>query len=72
MTTPGILAPSFQGSKAVIKGELRSNAGNVYAVNAGGVCGNSPPTGTSSGISDGVLTWDYLTSGAVLATGPIL
>lgn len=72
VTSPGILAPSFQGSKAVIKGELRSNSGNVYAVNSGGVTGNSPPTGTGSGISDGTLTWDYISSTATLVAGPAL
>lgn len=72
VTTPGILAPSFTGGKTMVKGELRSNAGNVYAVNSAGVCGGSAPIGTGSGISDGTLTWDYLTSGAVLVAGPLL
>lgn len=72
VTTPGILAPTFNSGASVIKGELRQNSGNVYAVNSAGTAGNSPPTGTGSGISDGTLTWDYIAPTAVLTAGPVL
>lgn len=70
VTTPGILAPTFNSGATVVKGELRQNGSNVYAVNSAGVCGASPPTGTGSGISDGTLTWDYLGTIATLTPGP--
>lgn len=72
VTTPGILAPTFNSGASIVKGELRQNGSNVYAANSAGTAGNSPPTGTGSAISDGTLTWDYLGTTATLTPGPNL
>lgn len=72
VTTPGILAPTFNTGATIVKGELRQNGSNVYAANSAGTAGASPPTGTGSGISDGTLTWDYLGTTATLTPGPNL
>ena len=72
VTTPGILAPTFNSGASIIKNELRQNGSNVYAANSAGTAGNSPPTGTGAAISDGTLTWDYIGTTAVLTPGPTL
>lgn len=72
VTTPGILAPTFNTGATIVKGELRQNGSNVYAANAAGTAGATPPSTTGSGISDGTLTWDYIGTTAVLTPGPNL
>jgi len=72
VTTPGILAPTFNTGATIVKGELRQNGSNVYAANSAGTAGATPPTTTGSGISDGTLTWDYIGTTATLTPGPNL
>jgi hypothetical protein len=66
VATAGALAPAWATANAVVAGELRSNAGNVYAARAAGTTGATAPTGTGSNISDGTVAWDWYAPTAVL------
>lgn len=43
-------------------GNRCSNGGNAYEVTTGGLSGVTGPTGTGSSISDGTVTWKYLSA----------
>jgi len=64
--TPGVLCPSWVTATAVRKGELRmSDTNKIYAALAAGTTGATAPTGTAD-VSDGTVTWEYVTTQAVL------
>lgn len=68
VVTPGILAPAWAGNTAVIEGELRKSGNNVYAAISAGTTANpgTAPTGTSSSVSDGTISWEYIGTIALL------
>ncbi|MER9056411.1 hypothetical protein [Mesorhizobium sp. M0910] len=73
--TTGWLAPAWTISTVYsVPGQLVANAGNIYQlVTPGTSAGAGGPTGTGTGIADGVgTTWDYIgvkpTSGAIIRT----
>ena len=43
------------------------SSGNLYKTTAGGTAGATAPTHTSGSVSDGGVTWDYVSS---IANGP--
>lgn len=68
VTTTGIVARAWtSGQAGIVKGQYKSNAGNVYAAAAAGTCGTTAPTHTSGSVSDGLIAWDYVGPTAVLA-----
>ena len=72
VTTPGILAPAWASSTAVVAEELRSNGGRVYYAESGGTTGASAPTHSSGSASDDNINWVYLDDDAVLTALPNL
>jgi hypothetical protein len=66
--TAGALAPAWAGNVAVIEGELRKNASNIYYAVAAGTTGNpgTAPTHTSGTVTDGGVLWAHLCAEALL------
>jgi len=59
--TVGPASTAWQGSSAVVLGQVQSNGGNLYeVVTAGTTASSGGPTGTGTGITDGTAVWDYL------------
>lgn len=55
--------------------DVYSNGGNLYRATSAGVTGNNGPTGTTGSISDGVVTWAYVSpagSGAPAASNDVV
>ncbi len=54
-------------------GDQVRNDGNVYVCTAAGTsAGSGGPTGNSSGITDGGVTWDYVSAAVTKTIGPTL
>lgn len=70
--TSGRLAPAWQASTVYVAGDLVLNdTTRIYECTTGGTsAGAGGPTGTGSSISDGTVTWTYLSTAAVFADGP--
>lgn len=58
ITTAGQSAPPWTTGQTVAANAARRSSGNVYTAVAGGVCGATAPTGTTT-VSDGTVTWVY-------------
>ena len=68
VTTTGVVALAWtSGQAGIVKGQYKSNAGNIYAAAAAGTCGTTAPTHTSGSVSDGLIAWDYVGPTAVLS-----
>lgn len=66
VTAPGVLAPAWAASTAVLKDELRSVSGNIYFATANGTTGSSGLVHTSGTQSDGAVNWTYYSSAATI------
>ncbi|KQO53059.1 hypothetical protein [Methylobacterium sp. Leaf85] len=66
-------ATAWTGSTVTTVGTRRTNVGNVYEATAAGTTASTGgPTGTAASITDGSVTWKYIsaaTSGQILLTG---
>lgn len=47
---------------SVTSGAYYTNGGNIYQATSTGTTGASGPTGTGTGISDGAVTWNYVSA----------
>jgi hypothetical protein len=72
--TGGRLAPNWVASTVYVAGDLvKNDTTRIYECVTGGTsAGSGGPTGTGSSISDGTVTWRYLSPAAVFANGPNL
>ncbi len=52
---------------AVTTGDYFTNGGNVYVATSTATTGDSGPTGTGSGISDGGVTWNYVSAWGIVS-----
>lgn len=71
-TTGGSNAVAWVTGTAYVAGQRRYNGANVYVATSAGNAGATAPTGTGTGISDGVVTWDFLETRLVTAALPAL
>lgn len=56
---------AWQGSTAYTAGVLKTNGGKIYRCATSGTSASSGgPSGTTSGITDGTCTWDYISTGS--------
>lgn len=59
--------PAWTASKAYTIGQGVTNGGNVYqCIGAGTSASSGGPTGTGTSITDGTVTWQYLSAGPAL------
>lgn len=65
-STHATLGPWSNGL-SVTTGDYYTNGGNVYVATSTGNSGNGGPTGTGSGISDGAVTWNYVSASGTVA-----
>lgn len=72
VTVPGALAPAWGSGATVLKGELRSNSGNIYSAEAAGTTGATPPTHSSGSASDGTISWTFVSAQATVTAAPNL
>lgn len=63
---------AWASSTAYASGNKVANGGNVYTCTTGGTSGTTGPSGTSTGITDGSVTWDYVSAETTTAIGPSL
>jgi|GEM_PF-775041 len=52
----------------VSAGDYRVNAGKLYQASASGLCGATAPTHSSGSVSDGGVTWTYVSAGLAYDT----
>lgn len=52
---------------AITTGDYFTNGGNVYVATSTATTGSSGPTGTGTGISDGGVTWNYVSAWGIVA-----
>jgi hypothetical protein len=71
-TTAGSNAKAWVTATAYVAGQRRYNGANVYVCTTGGTSGATAPTGTGTGISDGVCVWDFLETRIVTSAMPNL
>lgn len=63
----------WASSTAYFVGDSIQNGGNVYvATGAGTSASSGGPTGTGTGITDGTVTWNYVSAAPTNAIGPSL
>jgi len=53
---------AWAAGAAISIGNQRYSAGNIYVATSAGTTGATAPTGNGTGISDGVVTWDYVSA----------
>jgi hypothetical protein len=62
----GHQASVWAASTAYVAGDVRRNSGNIYRCTLGGTSATSGgPTGTGSGIVDGTVTWEFVSTGGI-------
>ncbi|MBX7496743.1 hypothetical protein K3172_12830 [Qipengyuania sp. 6B39] len=61
--TAGQASTAWAASTAYTAGQYVNNGGNLYVCASGGTsAGSGGPTGTGTGITDGTVSWDYVSA----------
>lgn len=65
---PETAAPVWQSGEAVLQNQQRRYGTNTYYAQADGTTGATPPTHTSGSVSDGGVTWVYMSESSYSLT----